>query len=105
MSETLILAAIIAPLVLVPAIILSLQHATDLICRLDGELSLEFDAVGVDFEPSPLVEFERVVRDEIVRLFAIPAPAPEPSPAETTVRRFEVMAAITVFALPEGDEA
>jgi hypothetical protein len=38
MSETLMLAAIIAPLVLVPAIILSLQEAIDPICRLDTEL-------------------------------------------------------------------
>jgi hypothetical protein len=100
MSETLILAAIIAPLVLVPAIVLSLQQAIDPVCSLAPEIP---EILWADFEP--LVEFERVVRDEIVRLFAIPAPAPEPSPAETTVRRFEVMAAITVFALPEGDEA
>ena len=102
MSEVLILAAIVAPLVLVPAIILSFMSEVDGLWWPHTEIVIDF---GIDFEPSPFLEFQRAMHAEICRYWSVPAPAPGPSPAEAVIRRFEVMAAVTVFASPKVDQA
>jgi hypothetical protein len=94
MSETLMLAAIFAPLVLVPAFIVSFMSHVDGLRWPHTEILLEFG----DFEPSPFLEFERVMRDEIVKLFDIPAPVLDAAPGEEIRRRFEVMMLGVVFA-------
>lgn len=68
MSETLILAAIIAPLVLVPAVILSLQQAIDPDCRIEVDLIWG----DVPSEPeSEFAKFEREMLDSIVDALGI----------------------------------
>lgn len=69
MSETLILAAIIAPLVLVPAIIVSFMADVNGLWWPHTPILIEF---GTDFEPSPFLDFERVMLEQICRRLEIP---------------------------------
>jgi hypothetical protein len=64
MCETLI----IAPLVLVPAIVLSLQQAIDPVCSLAPEIP---EILWADFEPSPFIEFHNAMLRQIAEAFSI----------------------------------
>ncbi|HEX7906835.1 MAG TPA: hypothetical protein VF534_01915 [Paraburkholderia sp.] len=70
MSEPLILAAIVAPLVLVPLIIISLQQAVDPDCHPNaGAVFLMHDFELPDAE-SPFDEFQRAMLAQICAMFA-----------------------------------